>query len=399
MRSGCGLPTVATSNSTNANNLIRTKHDALTSYSDSFVVPPASCDTGLSHVTVMPAKDSCLSLGSNDHMSNSYCKPHNSLHSTIPISNSSNASIGQLLHTRSRVVQEMELSEVDELLQEMEATELELSKRISNTSGYQYRNELLPLLSTQTVDNASSQEKEAQCKLGTHRKLDFQPWENKDTQLTNVLPTFSQKKTNNAFPNISLPYDDSFHVNETDKIISKFKTWEQNLQQPIIKPNGYTIENKHVDNSFNVSATIDNVKSKESKNLAESNVLTTDEADTSSVLIQSKSSITNTGPISYINESIKLSGTMPSKPVQCNNTEPLDLCKISQRNETLHDKEKSDFGKSTVHVGTNTDLNLRYFYNYLYILQNFYCKFSFKQYRGNINIMRRILIPIKIQYY
>lgn len=250
----------------------------------------------------------------------------------------------------------MELSEVDELLQEMEATELELSKRINSTSGYQYRNEpLRPILSTQTTDNVSSQEKEAQHKLGAHRKLDFQSWKDKDTPLSDTLSTFSQKKTD-AFPDMLLPYNNSFHLN--DKIISEFKTWERNLQQPTVKPNGYTID-KNRDHSINVSSTIDNVKPRES--MAESNILMTDEADASNVYIQSKSSITNTDLISHINDSAKLSGMMPSKTVQRSNTEPLDLCKISQRNETLHDNEKSDFGKSTVHVATNTDLNLRYF--------------------------------------
>ncbi|XP_018350475.1 PREDICTED: ELKS/Rab6-interacting/CAST family member 1 isoform X3 [Trachymyrmex septentrionalis] len=260
----------------------------------------------------------------------------------------------QLLHPRSKVVQEMELSEVDELLQEMEATELELSKRINNTSGYQYRSELLhPTLSTETINNASSQKKEAHHKFDVHRKLDFQ-WENKDTQLTDTSPIFSQKKTSSTFPDISLSYNDSFHVNETDKMISEFKTWERNVQ-PVIKPNGYMIQNtKSIDHSFNVSATIDNAKPKEL--VSESNVQMIDEINTSSIYTPSKSSVTNT--MSHINDSVRLSGIMPSKTVQCN-TEPLDFCKISQGNENLHDKEKSSFGKNTVHVGTNTDLYLR----------------------------------------
>jgi len=275
------------------------------------------------------------------------------LHSTVPVSNSSNISTGQLLQPRSKVVQEMELSEVDELLQEMEATELELSKRINNTSGYQYRNELLnPTLSTETINNASSQEKEAHHKFDVHRKLDFQ-WENKDTQLTDTSSIFSQKKTSNTFPDISLPYNNSFHVNETDKMISEFKTWERNVQ-PVIKPNGYMIQNtKNIDHLFNVS-TIDNAKPKEL--VSESNVQMI-ETNTSSIYTPSKSSVTNT--VSHINDSVRLSGMIPSKTIQCN-IEPLDLCKISQDNENLHDKEKSSFGKNTVHVGTNTDLYLRY---------------------------------------
>lgn len=349
-KAGCHLTTAATSNTTNTNTLTWAKHDALTSYSDSFVVPPASCGTGLSHATVMSTtKDPHLSLRPNDRCTSNLHESHNSSHSTIPVSSSSNASIGQLLHTRSRIVQEMELSEVDELLQEMEATELELSKRINNTSGY--RGELLhPALSTQTVSNASSQEKEA------HRKLDFQSWENKDTQLTDASSTISQKKTNNAFPDITLPYNDSFHLNETDKMISGFKTWERNVQQPVVKPNGYTIENlKNIDHPFNVSATTVNAKPKEL--MSESNVLMTDETNTSSIYTESKSSIANT--MSHINEPAKLSGMMPSKIVQYSNTEPVDLCKVSQHSENLHDKEKSDFNKTTVHIGTNTDFHLR----------------------------------------
>ncbi|KAL0134083.1 hypothetical protein PUN28_001155 [Cardiocondyla obscurior] len=354
MRSGCHLPPATTSNLTNTNS-IRAKHDALSSYADSYAVPFTSCGTGLSHVTVMPAKDSCSSLQSNERTNHLYCKPHSSPHLTVPVSNLSNASIGQLLHTRSRVVQEMELSEVDELLQEMEATELELSKRIN--SEYQYRNELLyPLSSTQAVDNTSSQEKEAQIKLDTHRKLDFQPWENKDSQLTDTLSIFSPKKTNNTFPETSL-HSDLFHSNETEiaKIISDFKTLEQNFQQPNIKSNGARAENiKNIDCSLNVSTANDNAKSKESA--ADPNAPTIDDGNTSSVYnMQSKSSIVSAGPMLYTNESVKVSGVIPSNPLQFTNG---DLYKISY-NENLHDKEQSDFSKNYAHVGTNTDLNLR----------------------------------------
>ncbi|XP_011638778.1 nucleoporin nup211-like isoform X1 [Pogonomyrmex barbatus] len=363
-RSACYVSTAATSNSTNTNTLTWAKHDALTSYSDSSVIPQTSCGTGLLHATDMSAKkDPYSSLRPNDCSTNNlYYKPFaSSSYSTVPPSNSSNASLGQPLVTRSRIVQEMELSEVDELLQEMEATELELSKRINNTSGYQYRNEVVhPTLSNQTVaTTASSQEKEVQHKPGPHRKLDFQPWENKDTQLTDTS-AFSQKKSNNAFPDISLPYSDSFHLNETDKMISEFKTWERNVQQPIPKPNGYTIGSvKNVDHSSNVtSVAIENIKSKES--ISDPHILTTDESSKSNVHIQLKSSITNTDSTSHFNELVKLSGMMPQKIVQSNNSESLlNFGKTSCYNGNLYDKEKSDLGKSSVHVGTNTDLHLR----------------------------------------
>ncbi|XP_011156865.1 uncharacterized protein LOC105193885 isoform X2 [Solenopsis invicta] len=360
VKSGCHPLTATTSNLTNTNTLARAKHDALTLYSDSFVVSPTSCGTGLSHAIVMSGKkDTYSSPQPNDRStSNLYCKPYNSSHSTVPVSNSSNASIGQLLQTHPKIVQEMELSEVDELLQEMEATELELSKRINNTSNYQYRNELLhPILSIQTGDNTRSPEKEAQYKLA-HRKLDFQLCENKDSQLTDAMSAISQKRMNNAFPDISLPYNDSFQLNETDKIISEFKTWERNVQQPVIKSNGCTIENvKNIDHSFNMSAMIDTIKPKES--VPEPNVLITDETNINGACTQSKSSIISTGPVSHINESAKLSSMIPPKTVQRSNTESLDFCQTSQHNENLHNIEKSDFGKSIMHVGTNTDLHLR----------------------------------------
>jgi len=153
MRPGCYLPT--TSNLTNANAFTRAKHDALMSCSDSSVVPPTSCGTGLSHATAMSTKrESHLSLRPNDCTNtNNLCyKPIDSWHSPLSVSNLSNASTGQQ-HIRPRIVQDMELSEVNELLQEMEATELKLSKRIN--SGYQYRNEPIHSILNQTVDSTN----------------------------------------------------------------------------------------------------------------------------------------------------------------------------------------------------------------------------------------------------
>ncbi|XP_029171169.1 myosin heavy chain, non-muscle-like isoform X3 [Nylanderia fulva] len=252
----------------------------------------------------------------------------------------------------------MELSEVDELLQEMEATELELSKRINSTGRYQYHNELAhPKSLTQTVETASNQEKETQHKLGAYKKLNFLSC-SKEPQLTDTLAAFSQKKSNNTFPEISLPdlYSDSFHLNESNKMISEFKTWEQSVQQPIAKVNGIENSIQNVDHLSNVSsATIDNAKSKEL--MSDQNILTRSEANTNNVPAQSKGSITDS--LLHISDS-KFSDVMPLKTVQYSNAEHLlDSCKTLYNGNVHDDREKSVFTKSAVHVGTNTDPHLR----------------------------------------
>lgn len=359
----CSLTaSVAKPTTTTTNTLARAKHDVVTSFSDSYMVSPsASCGIGLPHATAMSArKEPHLSLRSNDYcMSkvNSYLKPHNSLHSTILASNLSNTLIGQQ-HNRTRIVQEMELSEVDELLQEMEATELELAKRINSTGGYKYNNESVqPVSLARIADGMDGQEKETQLKLsGMNRRLEFQS-SNKESQSTDVLSAFSQKKSNSAFPDMSLPYSDSFHLDETDKMISEFKTWEQSVQQSAPRPNGCTTESiKNTDHLSALSATIV-AKSREPK-LSQSN-LCTSETSTSSAQVQSKSSTLKVDPCAT--ESIKLADFVPTRAVQYSNTDHLlDLYKVSQRNENLHDdKRKSELCRSTVHVATNTDPQLK----------------------------------------
>lgn len=362
MRSLRYSPTLAV-NSTNTNTpAARTKHDALTSNSVPLAVSSASCGTGLSlHATAMSAKEgSYPSLRLTDrctNASNLCSKPYGSSHSKTPVSNLSDISIGQQC-TRTRIVQEMDLAEVDELLREMEATEL--AKKIYEPI------QSAPL--TQTANNIDGQGREPQRRLSeTNRKLDFQLYD-KEAQFTDVLSAVAQKKLNNAFPDISLPYSGLFQLNETDKMISEFKMWEQNVQQSVPRSNGYATDSvniKNTDRLSNVSsATVSNAKSKELA--AEPNVLYTNE--TSRVPVQSKSSTVNTDSVSRISESIKLTGIKPLEAVQHNNMEhSLDFCKMPQSNGNLHnDKERSEFSKSTVHVGTNTDLHLRYVYLFFF---------------------------------
>ena len=124
----------------------------------------------------------------------------------------------------------MELSEVDELLQEMEATELELSKRINRVSMHQSFKEQSDLLAS----NQSNDTSKSRCHADTHRhsinrKLELEP---QSSSQYNPLSMASQKKYSGALPDISLPDYDSFRFDGTDKMISEFKTWEQNVQKP-----------------------------------------------------------------------------------------------------------------------------------------------------------------------
>lgn len=255
----------------------------------------------------------------------------------------------------------MELSEVDELLQEMEATELELAKRINSTGGYKYHNEpVQPVSLPQIVDDTNCEKgKEMQFKPNDmNRRLDFQSG-NKES--ADVLSVFSQKKSNNAFPDISLPYNDSLYLDETDKMISEFKSWEQSVQQPVARSNGCTTENiKNTDHLSNVLFTTISVAKPKEPIISQSNLCTNESMSTNNAQVQSKSSTLKADPVPCVTESVKSADSVSTRAVQYSNTDHLlDLYKISQRNRNLNDKEKSELGKSTVHVGTNTDSQLR----------------------------------------
>jgi len=367
-RFDCRLATAATSSPTNTNNSAwAAKHNALTSYSDSFVAPSASCGTGLSHATaVSTMQDSARSLlRVNDRTastSNLYYRPRSLPRSSLSTTDLSAGLTADQQPARSRIVQEMELSEVDELLQEMEATELELSKRISSVGGCQFRKS--DPLQAQSMDSTSNQEIRTQQKseagrdnqriTSNNRKLDFQSCA-KEYQLTDAA--LSQKRTNDAsFPDVSLPYSDSFHLNDTDKMISEFRTWEQGVQ-PSAKSNGHTRENisgiRNIDlylSNMSTASITAEVRAKESvpdqsTSLGNASNVTRVQ---SSLLAGSADSVSRTG------EKVRFPNTMT---LTTGAQEPLDLCKTLQPSgNSRDDQEKSEFGKSVAHIGTNTDL-------------------------------------------
>lgn len=225
-------PVAAGTNATNANDHDKNKHDFVTSRSDSsVVVSSASRSVGLPHATATPSKGELYSYPGDycRNTNNMYVKPSNRLCS-MPSTSTLLSTTGQPHSCSKTGVQDMELSEVDELLQEMEATELELSKRINRVSMHQSLKEQSGLLAS----NQSNDTSKSRCHADTHRhsinrKLEFEP---QISSQYNPLSMASQKKYSGALADISLPDYDSFRFDETDKVISEFKTWEQNVQKP-----------------------------------------------------------------------------------------------------------------------------------------------------------------------
>jgi len=265
----------------------------------------------------------------------------------------------------------MELSEVDELLQEMEATELELSKRISSVGGCQFRKSVSSdPLQTQSMDGASNQEmpgvirtqqkseagRDNQRITSNNRKLDFQSCA-REYQLTDTA--LCQKRTNDVFPDVSLPYSDSFHLNDTDKMISEFRTWEQSMQPSTIKSNGHMAENINSTRNTdlylsNMSAANITAEVKAKGSVADQGTSFGNASNAARVQSSLLAGSADPGEKSRTGEKIRFPNTMtPTTGAQ----EPLDLCKTLQHSGNSHDdQERSEFSKSVAHIGTNTDL-------------------------------------------
>ncbi|KAG7211676.1 hypothetical protein KM043_010926 [Ampulex compressa] len=238
VRSGHRFLAAADTNAFCTNDRSRDKHDNLTQYPESFVVPSASGGMGFPHAASASCKGeprSCRSMDYHKNESNVNSIPSGQSHSMPFASNLPSLALRR--HpSLSKTVGEMELSEVNELLQEMEATELELSKRINNTGAYQYLKEQTNVASPkQSVDNFKNGEQENIRDHSVGRRLNYSSY-SKEVQCSDNLPA--------AFPDISLPYNDSYQLDETDKMISEFRTWEQSVQHPLMKSGNRKMDNK-----------------------------------------------------------------------------------------------------------------------------------------------------------
>ncbi|XP_017759440.1 PREDICTED: uncharacterized protein LOC108550251 [Eufriesea mexicana] len=216
-------------NATNANDHDENKHDSLTSQSY-VVVSPNACNVGSPHVNVNSPGGNLYSHAVNcRNTNNMYVKPSfNQLRSMPSTSTLLSTTEAPQSHSKTNIP-EMELSEVDELLQEMEATELELSKRINRVSMHHCLKEQNDVLSNENSDTVRSKDYGSGYNHSVNRKLEF------TSQDSSGILSMKCNKKSDIFADISLPYNNSLHANETDKIISEFKTWDQNTQNQISK--------------------------------------------------------------------------------------------------------------------------------------------------------------------
>ncbi|XP_033334310.2 centriole duplication and spindle assembly protein centrobin [Megalopta genalis] len=260
------FPKVNGTNTTNINDHDKTEHDCLMSHSESsVVVPSASRSVGFPHATGISSKGEPCSYPFDCYKTtnNIYNKSSiNQLNSMPSTSTLIGATEQPNLYSRT-IIQEMELFEVDELLQEMEATELELSKRINRASIHQSSKEEIDSLATdQSNEIFRSKVHNNIHKQSTSRKLEFDLQDSYQSS----RPVIMQKKSSDMFPDISLPFDDSSYIDRTNKVISEFKTWEQNVKRPILK--GEQIENvsplKNMNNTDQSASKANDAKRKES---------------------------------------------------------------------------------------------------------------------------------------
>ncbi|XP_003704884.2 centriole duplication and spindle assembly protein centrobin [Megachile rotundata] len=321
-------------NATNTNEHSKSKHEPVMSQS-SVVVSSAACNVGFPHVTFSRREpysysDNCTSTN------NMYVKPSNQLHSMPSTSTLFSATEQPHSSYSKSSIQEMELFEVDELLQEMEATELELLKRINRVSMHKGVKEQNGVLSSnQNDDNSRCSNFNSISRHPISRKLEF---ESRDSsQYHDFLSSLPQKKYSEAFPDISLPCDNSFQSNETDKMISAFKPWEQNTQKSFSKTG--EIENtRDLKNISSVSKSVTKATPGKKQEIV------TEQATTSDASLH--------------NELTKCNTATATTSTEFNLQHLPQTYQTSEQNGNVrHMKESSDgpFVKSICHASTNTE--------------------------------------------
>lgn len=190
------------------------------------------------------------------------------------------------------------------------------------------------------------------------RKLEFKPYASSESH--DVLSLKSNKKSE-VFADISLPYNDSFHINETDKVISEFKTWEQNTQYQVSK----TEEIESIDKSVN-SNNIESVKTTdvEKEELINQQI---------SLNVDNVNSINNLHNTQVNNIHKKLDISLRNELVQCSTATKSTECNslylpesyknFQQNGNVLYTNQIHDvpFVKNIAHASTNTEFLPRYF--------------------------------------
>ncbi|XP_053996179.1 centriolin-like isoform X1 [Hylaeus anthracinus] len=341
MRLGNHLSVATGTNATN--NHDKDRHDCLASHSDfSMVFPSASRSVGFPHATVTSSKGELCSypLGHCKSTSNMYVKPSSNQLRSMPSTSTLFSATGQPNSCSKTSIQDMELSEVDELLQEMEATELELSKRINRVSQHQCHREQNDVLIPNHGNDAFTSKGHNDTRKSTiNRKLEFELQDS--NQYRDVRPIVSKKVCSDGFPDISLPYNNSFNFDETDRVISEFKTWGQNLPKPASRieevEDPSTLKNTNNIDKLGVKA--NDMKIKES--ITEQTPACTDDANSVSAIGAHN---VQPHPVHKNVESSLLNELTQYNSIQQNNN-------VQHMNQ-MHNASST---ASTVHASTNTD--------------------------------------------
>ncbi|CAD1479713.1 unnamed protein product, partial [Heterotrigona itama] len=353
MNLGNRLSVSINTNATNANEHDQYKHDSLTSQS-CVVVSPTACNVGFPHVTVTSPEGKFHSYPINCRNTNNICVkfPSNQLHSMPSTSTLLSTTEQPQSHSKTSIP-EMELSEVDELLQEMEATELELSKRINRACMHHCIKEQNGILSNESNNGLQSKDYDNAQKQSVIRKLEYKPYDSSESH--DILSLKSNKKSD-VFADISLPYNDSFHMNETDKIISEFKTWGQNTQYKVSKTEEVESTDKSV-NSNNIESVVKTTDVQKEEPINQQIPLNVDNVN----------SINNLHNTQANNIHKKLDTSLHNELVQCNTATKSTECNslylpesyksLQQNGNVLYKNQAHDvsFVKNIAHASTNTE--------------------------------------------
>ncbi|XP_003699036.1 spindle pole body component 110 [Apis florea] len=345
-------------NVTNANKHDENKHGTLISQSS--VVVSSACNVGFPHVNVTSSGGKTYSHPVNcRNTDNIYVKPSVNQLRSMP-STSTLLSTTEQPQSRSKTnIPEMELSEVDELLQEMEATELELSKRINRVSMQHCLKEQNNVLTNDSNDSFKKGYSNIY-KNSVNRRLEFKSQDSNECH--DVLSVKSNKKSD-IFADISLPYCDSFHINETDKMISEFKTWEQNIQTQVSKIG----EVEHTDtNSSSIDKSIVKANDVQNKEIVTQQIpLSIDNVNNMNSMNVHNTEVRNMHKkidASLHDESTQCNTATSIKNTECNVLHLAEPYKSLQQNGNLeHIKQTCDVPlvRNIAHASTNTDFLLR----------------------------------------
>ncbi|XP_078044590.1 centriole duplication and spindle assembly protein centrobin [Augochlora pura] len=357
------FPKVNGTNTSNINDHDKTEHDCLMSHSESsVVVPSASHCVGFPHATGISTKGEpcsypfeCYKTTNNMYNKSSINQP-----SSMPSTSTLIGATEQPNFYSRTIIQEMELFEVDELLQEMEATELELSKRINRASVHQSSKEEIDALATdQTNEIFRSKVHNDIHKESTSRKLEF----DLQDSYQNGRPVIMKKASSDMFPDMSLPFDDSSYIDRTNKMISEFKTWEQNVKKPVLKVEqiGTASPLKNINNSDRSTSRANDAKRKESI-LGQNPINDTNSAGISNApAVQTQSmqkSSDSLLPTELAQHNTATSTRTTDSYAPClsefyNNTQPNSNV---QNTKEVHNAPFTVHSTNTVNASTNTDI-------------------------------------------